>query len=215
MLSELFRLSSVFPVQKTHSNMKNTLQKKIALILMFPAWGFSQINGAYFNASSSGNIDTVVGGVSNISTQVAFNPTALSRPGGWSSVPSGTTVAANTSVTAGGSYPIQHVQTPGSYSLKNASARSIITGGAYNVRGFTTQFFINSNVVVSILGPTLNSFGLTGATNFTWSITGTGFTSSGSGEANVSVPASAGIVSVVVSPNYYYEYGWAMVQAAY
>jgi hypothetical protein len=90
--------------------------------------------------------------------------------------------------------------------MSNGSARCIVrgknnNGGTASSLQATVQ---SSNAVnVVIWGPTLNGFGLTGAANsFTWSITGTGYSNSGTGEASFTVPSSAtsGFLTIVITP---------------
>lgn len=104
--------------------------------------------------------------------------------------------------------------------MSNGSARGVIRGK--NNNGGTASYLqtvIQGGTAVNVViwGPTLSAFGLTGATNFTWSITSTSssFTASGSGETTtpVAVPqqATAGFLIVNLTPSNDNELGNVMV----
>lgn len=110
------------------------------------------------------------------------------------------------------------------WNMANASGRSVIRGK--NNNGGTTPSALivgmtsSRSVQVVIWGPTLSSFGLTGATNFTWTasngVTGSSaYSNSGTGEATFTIPSYAllGIytVNVEITPSNDNELGHVMV----
>lgn len=100
----------------------------------------------------------------------------------------------------------------------NGSGRGVIRGKNNN-GGTASTLRVGGNssnaVTVVIWGPTLNSFGITGATNFTWTATGgNGYSNSGSSEGSFTVPQSAmaaGPLNVVITPSNDNELGSVMV----
>jgi hypothetical protein len=109
----------------------------------------------------------------------------------------------------------------------NASAWTYITGSNNHYRKLDTRSDINDSVTVTIWGPTLNYFGLTGATYFSWTATlQTGQSTfvywSGTGEDSFDITqaqaqAAAGVtggigLAVHVVPTDDNEYGAVLVQ---
>ncbi len=125
----------------------------------------------------------------------------------WSTVPNNSTVASGTTFTAGVSSPggISAYSTNGlfqpSASLSNASLRGYTQGMGFTgtATTLTARFLTHgAQVTVTIWGPTLNNYGVSGVGFFNWTITSSAGTTSGSGEVNSS--GHYGNITVTVYP---------------
>lgn len=94
------------------------------------------------------------------------------------------------------------------YFLKNASCRGTIGQSSSMNSIFDVSTDVSSGFSVTIWGPTLNNYGLTGATNFTWyvltSTDGSNYSmvQSGNGEVNnYVVPGNPVKIFIIVNPN--------------
>lgn len=99
----------------------------------------------------------------------------------------------------------------------NASGRGVIRGK--NNNGGTTPSSVTftcrstNDVQIVIWGPTLNGFGLTGATHFTWNVTCGSYSNSNSGEATFTIPQSytaSNQIFVTITPSNDNELGSVM-----
>jgi hypothetical protein len=159
-------------------------------------------------------------GVNLIAGAVTHYNSYIIMPGHqWSTVSNYSTVSANTSFTAGVSSGggINAYTTNGLYqpvdNLQNASLRGYVQGWGFTGTGTTiTARFLTygSPVTITIWGPTLNNYGVSGVGNFSWTISSSAGTSSGNGEINAS--GHYGYITVTVTA-YTFSAGDTLIQA--
>jgi hypothetical protein len=111
----------------------------------------------------------------------------------WSTVTNNSVVYAGTSFTAGvnSGGGINGYSTNGLYqpvgNFSNASLRGYVQGSGFTGTGtsITANFLANSPVTISIWGPTLNNYGVSGVGSFSWTVTSSAGTTSGNGEVDL------------------------------
>lgn len=194
------------------------LAKSLALLCasVVSTIAFAQVSIVSMHSTLNTSIDCVVGAIPTTSTTIEFSNCT------WTSHPNLSLVSGGTAVTGGGTNPSIAALSNGQLHqvLGNASARGTITGGAFNLRYFGTRFSIppgasHTAATITILGPTLNNYGLIGATNFSWTVTDDLHnTWTGTGEGTVNIPANSlrRRIQVYIEPTYYYENGTVMAQ---
>jgi hypothetical protein len=172
----------------------------------------AQVSSAGTLSATNTALNPVAGAVPSTTTTISFSANL------WTSHPNPSTVSGGTAVSAGGS---ANVGIGASATvLTNGSTRGTITGGAFGTRTLDVHFASSSGTynaaTITILGPTLNNYGLDGATNFSWIVrTDSGNEQwSGTGEATVSIPSGSyrRHFYVFITPTYYYEYGDVMAE---
>lgn len=201
-----------------------TIAALVAGLLAQSGAVMAQINDISLGKSPYRSTDSLVGGM----TAYASGTFRAGSSNDWSSPSSPASLSANGTMTFG---PNDGKSLLGGYdgwsttanNLCNASGRSIIRGKNNNGGTYASYFYavVTSNNAVSVViwGPTLNNYGITGATNFTWTAyTASGYSNSGSGEASFTVPQSYMKIGsttyglqVTVQPSSDNELGSAMV----
>lgn len=191
--------------------MKNMLKllALVAAIVVVPvaSAGIRSVTGSVVNGSMTG------GAVGLYDWRPSFTNAT------WTSVSNGAYVNAGTAVTGtftsgGGILSLTTATYTGYPLLTNASMRGQILGSAYNSNGiFTVTYYTDSTVTIRIWGnPTLSNYGIFGATYFSWSISSSYGTTSGSGEGTDS-GHHYGWITVTITPTYAYETGQVQVNA--
>jgi hypothetical protein len=192
--------------------MKNITIIAAASLILVSASSYAQIN--YLQTSQQNSSEGVVMGVTaNTNTYVTF--------GGyidWSSPAQPALLGPGYTMAFGpndGRIPIWNAYTTTANALSNASGRGVIRGANKNggsSKGLLVGVGANQNLRIVIWGPTLNQFGVNGATNFSWTVQVDGTThSSGTGEATVNVSiSSAKTVNVIMNPTSNDELGSVM-----
>jgi hypothetical protein len=176
---------------------------------------------AFLASTASAQLVYVNGDGSNlIAGAVTSSSAYIIIPGyQWATISNNSTVSASTTFTAGVSSGggINAYTTNGLYqpadSLSNASLRGYVQGSGFTGTGTTiTAYFLTygSPVTISIWGPTLNNFGVSGVGNFSWTITSSAGSSSGNGEVDAS--GHYGFITVTVTA-YPFAAGDTLIQA--
>lgn len=200
--------------------MKNYIKLALAALVCF---GSATIASAQFDGlvvdaiTNNPPLNGIVGFVSGSDyTFVYWNG------GSWSTARNGAMFANGTGATFGVADFTAGAgvfQASGHYSLANVSCRATITGGAFTNdmgnRTLRTWAYMFSAGKVSILGPTLDQYGVHGARNFSWTITNTADGTQWTGNGECSIPVSSSqrtSIVVEVTPNYFFENGDVLIQ---